>query len=186
MVVADDTASFASATGLVFDASSLLGGPRAKRAAIVIVSINSFPLPLPPLYFPLPASRFPLRTSRGDVLRWGYKGNREKKADRDILLLLFLLLFSPFANLSGSSLDPLSLTRKHSPRNRTRSTSHLFLAKRAPPPTPPPTPTPPPHREHTPLHVRCRCLLYRKTARSFTSPSRTSLLRLPSLRPIRS
>ena len=34
--VADDTASFASATGLVFDASSLLGGPRAKRAAIVI------------------------------------------------------------------------------------------------------------------------------------------------------
>jgi hypothetical protein len=43
--VADDTASFASATGLVFDASSLLGGPRAKRAAIVIVSIE-LPIPL--------------------------------------------------------------------------------------------------------------------------------------------
>lgn len=42
--VADDTASFASATGLVFDASSLLGGPRAKRAAIVIVSPTDPPL----------------------------------------------------------------------------------------------------------------------------------------------
>lgn len=37
MVVADDSGAFASATGLVFDAQALLGGPRAKRAVIIIV-----------------------------------------------------------------------------------------------------------------------------------------------------
>lgn len=36
--VADDHGAFASATGLIFDASAFLGGPRAKRAALVIVS----------------------------------------------------------------------------------------------------------------------------------------------------
>ncbi|KAJ9091120.1 hypothetical protein QFC20_007727 [Naganishia adeliensis] len=34
--VADDSGAFASATGLVFDAQALLGGPRAKRAVIII------------------------------------------------------------------------------------------------------------------------------------------------------
>ncbi len=36
--VADDQGTFASATGLIFDATAFLGGPRAKRAAIVVVS----------------------------------------------------------------------------------------------------------------------------------------------------
>jgi hypothetical protein len=34
--VADDIASFSSSSGLIFDASPLLGGPRAKRSAMVI------------------------------------------------------------------------------------------------------------------------------------------------------
>jgi len=34
--VADDQGEFASATGLIFDATDLLGGPRAKRSAIVV------------------------------------------------------------------------------------------------------------------------------------------------------
>ena len=35
--VADDSGAFASATGLVFDAQALLGGPRAKRSLLIIV-----------------------------------------------------------------------------------------------------------------------------------------------------
>ncbi|KAJ9125563.1 hypothetical protein QFC22_000525 [Naganishia vaughanmartiniae] len=34
--VADDSGAFASATGLIFDAQALLGGPRAKRSVLVI------------------------------------------------------------------------------------------------------------------------------------------------------
>ncbi|GHJ85312.1 hypothetical protein NliqN6_1714 [Naganishia liquefaciens] len=34
--VADDSGAFASATGLVFDAQALLGGPRAKRSLLII------------------------------------------------------------------------------------------------------------------------------------------------------
>ncbi|KZT62253.1 Redoxin [Calocera cornea HHB12733] len=34
--VADDTGAFASALGLIFDATPLLGGPRLKRSALIV------------------------------------------------------------------------------------------------------------------------------------------------------
>jgi peroxiredoxin len=40
--LSDKDASWAASVGLLFDASALLGGPRLKRAAIVVVSFFSF------------------------------------------------------------------------------------------------------------------------------------------------
>jgi 2-Cys peroxiredoxin 5 len=37
--LSDKDASWAASVGLLFDASALLGGPRLKRAAIVVVSV---------------------------------------------------------------------------------------------------------------------------------------------------
>lgn len=141
--VADDKGDFSSGTGLIFDASAFLGGPRAKRAALVIVS-------------PLMHQAFTSKATSSFVER--------QIADHLISL-------------------PLTLPRQHPARSRSNTHSSISSAL-----LPPCSPARVPLVLHFRRSSNSRSLsLYsrRKTARSSTSPSRRSLLRLTSRRPSR-
>jgi hypothetical protein len=160
----------------VFDASSLLGGPRAKRAAIVIVSINSFPFPLSPLYFPLRTWHSAGRRLGGGTTEI----ERRRLTPKPSSHFFLCFLSSPFPFCADLPLILYAFTHTASNPNPNPNSNSLDVLPF--PQTACPNPTLPSHRNT--LHVDVD--VDRRTARSSTSPSRTSLLRLPSLRPIRS